>query len=281
MSPDRRGRAVDVALDNAIPVLEFAESALELVPVPGLPLIAKGLATLLDRVKDARENDGVRRAFLDKVKTLDTILMKMVTTTCAAVENADGDEHAKKALVDGINSSGDLNSRVQTLSSVILGLEKDAKKLKGGPGVRGFFKGIIYSSQNEATLSDMKDSLASAIQMFQVQGQISIENILGDVIQAQKEEEERKVLGSILRADAGYRCVDELKSGFLAGTREELFKELTLWSTGNFPPDAGKRFYFLSGGAGLGKSSIAYHLCEQLDASSDTALQTWSLWARI
>ena len=43
--------AVDVALDVASPFLEFMESALELVPVPGLPLVAKGLSFAVDRVK--------------------------------------------------------------------------------------------------------------------------------------------------------------------------------------------------------------------------------------
>ncbi|KAJ7934635.1 hypothetical protein B0H13DRAFT_2305416 [Mycena leptocephala] len=285
MSPDRRGKALDVGLDIATSILDVSKTALELAPVPGLPLIAEGLSTLVDRVKDARENDDTGRAFLAEVKTLDTILMKTVKTTRAAVEDA-GDEHAKKAMVDGIKNSEDLNSRVQELLSVIQDLEKDAKKLKGGPGVCGFFKGIIYSSQNKATLSDMKDSLANAIRNFQLREGISIENILNGLIQtakeivegqkeirrAQKEAEEKEVLGSILRADAGYRCVDELKSEFLAGTREDLFKELALWSSGNFPPDARKRFYFLSGGAGLGKSSIAHQLCTRLDISDKTAL---------
>ena len=47
----------------------------------------------------------------------------------------------------------------------------------------------------------------------------------------------------------------------MEGTREELFKELDLWSTGQFPQNRAKRFYFLSGGAGLGKSVIAHQFC--------------------
>ncbi|KAJ7609900.1 hypothetical protein FB45DRAFT_761671, partial [Roridomyces roridus] len=78
-------------------------------------------------------------------------------------------------------------------------------------------------------------------------------------------EEEQKVLDDLPRADAGYRCVDELKSQFLPGTRQELFGELNHWLDGaNSRP-----VYFLSGGAGLGKSSIAHQLCTRLDASAD------------
>ena len=45
----RRKEIIDVTLDNAVPVLEFTESALGLVPVPGIPLIAKGLKILVER----------------------------------------------------------------------------------------------------------------------------------------------------------------------------------------------------------------------------------------
>jgi hypothetical protein len=54
MPPNRRGQAFDVALDNATPVLEFAGDVLNLVPVPGLSLVAKGLSVLLDGVKASR-----------------------------------------------------------------------------------------------------------------------------------------------------------------------------------------------------------------------------------
>ncbi|KAJ6507520.1 hypothetical protein DFH09DRAFT_1334620 [Mycena vulgaris] len=274
MAPARLGEALDVALDNATPVLEFAQSALDLVPVPGLSLVAKGLSVLL--AGDARANDAARSAFMDEVKALDAILVQMVMKTRGAVDDVDGDEHSRKAVVDGIARSEVLQLRVQTLLSTIQELRERTKDLKGGPGALGFCKGFIYSSRNEATLSNMKERLASAIQIFKLQGQMSIEDILSGVIQdakdirqALKEAEGKTVLDSILRADAGYRCVDELKSGFLDGTREELFEELTLWSAGDHTRN---RVYFLSGGAGLGKSSIAHQLCARLDASSDLVL---------
>lgn len=125
--------------------------------------------------------------------------------------------------------------------------------------------------------------------VVQLQGLMTIENVLGGVMKAQKEAgedtdpilyqliqssamaEENNVLDSIVRASAGYRCVDELKGEFLDKTRQELFEELALWSSGDFPRDIPKRFYFLSGGAGLGKSSISHQLCTRLDQSSEPA----------
>ncbi|KAJ7609910.1 hypothetical protein FB45DRAFT_1122559, partial [Roridomyces roridus] len=79
---------------------------------------------------------------------------------------------------------------------------------------------------------------------------------------------EERVLHAIPHADAGYRCVDELKSEFHPGTRQELFEELAQWLE---DPDQ-RPVYFLSGGAGLGKSSIAHRLCTLLDTSTDGRL---------
>ena len=59
--------------------------------------------------------------------------------------------------------------------------------------------------------------------------------------------------------------MDQLKGDFTKGTRKGLFEELKLWSDGRFPRREPKRFYFLSGGAGLGKSAIAHQLCTRLD----------------
>ena len=79
--------------------------------------------------------------------------------------------------------------------------------------------------------------------------------------------EENRMVNSIPRVSAGYRAqnVDQLKGDFTKGTRKGLFEELQLWFDGHFPEDGPKRFYFLSGGAGLGKSAIAHQLCTRLD----------------
>ncbi|KAF7344916.1 AAA-16 domain-containing protein [Mycena venus] len=256
----------DVVLDNAPAIFELAGDALSLLPVPGLALVVKGLSGIVDA--GARVNDGTRRAFMEEVMALSDTLKKMLRQTRAAVQDAVGDEGAGRALIEDIMRSEALRLRVQTLKSTIDALGDRIKDLKGGPGISGFLKGIIYSSRNEDTLSDMKDRLARAIEIFTLEGQLSIETVLGDAIENAKEirqalekAEDEKVLDAIPRAEAGYRCVDELKSGFLDGTREELFAELDSWSTGEFP----KQVYFLSGGAGLGKSSIAHRLCTRLD----------------
>ena len=81
--------------------------------------------------------------------------------------------------------------------------------------------------------------------------------------------EEAKTLEFIPRVPAGYRAqtVGQLKGEFMEGTREALFEELGLWLAGRLPQDEPKRLYFLSGAAGVGKSSVAHQLCVRLDDS--------------
>ncbi|EKM50149.1 uncharacterized protein PHACADRAFT_200993 [Phanerochaete carnosa HHB-10118-sp] len=272
----RREEIADVALDNAAPVLEFTESALELVPISGLALIAKGSKIIVDRVKDVRANNDARDAYISKAKALDAALMEIVKKASTAVNSSCGDERVKKTLVDGIAQSEELQLRLQTLSSTIVKLRERTKELKGGDGVIGFLKGSLFASRNEAILSDMKDAMTDAVQMFKLRGQISIENVLSDIVHyakeirhALKESEEQKVIDSISWAPAGYRSVDELNSEFMDGTREELFDELDAWSNGRFPQDDPRRFYVLTGGAVLGKSSIAHQFCTRLVVEGD------------
>ncbi|EKM60463.1 uncharacterized protein PHACADRAFT_246429 [Phanerochaete carnosa HHB-10118-sp] len=139
----------------------------------------------------------------------------------------------------------------------------------------------------------MREELARALELFKLGGSISIENILDKVAQdtkhiqhqlrenqrqlrenqhQQQEAEDKRIIDSIPRADAGYRSVDELKSGFTQGTREELFEELEQWSAGRFPKDKPKRVCYLTGGAGLGKSSISHQLCVRHDTAEQPSL---------
>ncbi|KAJ7811057.1 hypothetical protein B0H14DRAFT_2606760 [Mycena olivaceomarginata] len=170
MSPDQRGKALDLVLDNATPVLEFAKSALDLVLLAGLTLVAKALLVLLDGVKGRCSCDSTQNAFMNEIKALDDTLMKMLKQTRAAVD-------------------------VQILQSTIEELGKRTKDSKGGCRVFGFCKGVIYSSQNEAMFSDMKDELVSAIQTFK--------NVLSGVIQDVK------------------KIRQELKEAGIAGGRRE------------------------------------------------------------
>ncbi|EKM60431.1 uncharacterized protein PHACADRAFT_189565 [Phanerochaete carnosa HHB-10118-sp] len=272
MSPRR---LVDVTLDIAPSILELAESALALAPVPGLPLIAKGLGFIV-----VRENSEELDAFLAQAKELEAVIERTIQKAETVVEECDGNDHDKKELAEKIKHSEKLQERTRDLLGTIGELQGSAGELKGGAGFCGFFKGAIYSSRNQAVLSDMKKEMAQALRIFKIRGSISIENIFDEVALATKEiqrqlreAEDLKIIESIPWASAGYRSVDELKSGFMQGTRKNLFAELDLWSAGRFPECGPKRFYLLSGGAGMGKSSVTHQLCVRLDAAREPSLR--------
>ena len=52
--------------------------------------------------------------------------------------------------------------------STIQNLEDTARGLQHGKGFREFLKGVVHQSRDEGIISGMKDTLAAAIQMFQV-----------------------------------------------------------------------------------------------------------------
>ncbi|EKM60503.1 uncharacterized protein PHACADRAFT_133057 [Phanerochaete carnosa HHB-10118-sp] len=130
----------------------------------------------------------------------------------------------------------------------------------------------------------MKEDIARAMSLFMVYRKISVSyrklvslfaffrhNSMQTLTTAL--EEDRKIVDSIPWADAGYRSVNELKSGYMQGTRKELFAELEQWSIGRFPEDEPKRVCYLTGGAGLGKSSISHQLCVRQDVADHLSLR--------
>ncbi|EKM60504.1 uncharacterized protein PHACADRAFT_203692 [Phanerochaete carnosa HHB-10118-sp] len=273
-------KAIDVVLDAVPPILELVGDALEAVSVPGLPLIAKGLNLLIERVIVIRKNKEARNAFLAQTNELKIVINTTAVKVNAIVAGYDGDAQDKEELKEKIKHSDDLQKRIRDLQSTIDDLRGRAGELKGGKGFRGSIKGFVYGSWNQAILSDMKDEMKRALERFKLAGSISIESIVDSVAQTTKriqrqlrEAEDQKIIDSIPRADAGYRSVDELKSGFMQGTRKELFVELEQWSTGRFPEDKPKRFYYLGGGAGLGKSSIAHQLCVRYGTAEHLSLR--------
>ncbi|EKM60421.1 uncharacterized protein PHACADRAFT_189553 [Phanerochaete carnosa HHB-10118-sp] len=228
-----------------------------------------------------RENKEVRSAFLAQVAQLVTVIVRAKAKAEDVVADHDGDEREKQKLAESIKRSDQLKERTQGLLSSIDELRRRAAGLKGGAGFCGFLKGFVHVSRNQTILSEMKEEITRALKLFEIRGSISVESILDEVARVTKgiQHEMREALrqlqeaGSILHASAGYRSVDELKSGFMEGTREKLFAELDGWWAGRFPEGKPKRFYFLSGRAGLGKSTISHQICVLFSAAEQLSLK--------
>ncbi|KAI0076792.1 hypothetical protein K474DRAFT_1191428 [Panus rudis PR-1116 ss-1] len=261
---------VDVVLDNTKPFLDAAEAISDLVPFPGLNLITKGLNNLVERVQLIRANSVERQAFLEEIKVLQDTLKHTTAKTRIMIEGYEADDKDKKNLADSISGSPGLQMRSLELRCDLNARSKD---LKGSGGVIGVIIAFVYAPRNKSILSEMKDTLERARNQFMFKGQISIEKILEGVERQVKdthrilrEAEEKKIVDSIPHAAAGYRSVDDLKSQYMEGTREDLFDELDLWTADDLLDTGPIPFFLLSGGAGLGKSTIAHQLCSRLDA---------------
>ncbi|GJE93972.1 AAA-16 domain-containing protein [Phanerochaete sordida] len=111
----------------------------------------------------------------------------------------------------------------------------------------------------------MNEQMNTALAKFKIRGQVSTAIIVQNIGNHMKYAEEEHIIATIPHVSAGYRCVEETKSGLMPGTRVELTQELETWATTGFPTGDAKPIYYLSGAAGLGKSAFAYHLCRLMD----------------
>ncbi|GJE93901.1 hypothetical protein PsYK624_100660 [Phanerochaete sordida] len=284
-----RFRKRDVALDHAPVVLEIINIVAEIAHVPCLGLVADGLSAIVERVQEVRTNSENTDKFFDNVKELDAVVVDMLRDTNAANEGPG-------RVV--------LQERLEALSSTLFDVRVSAARLKGGDGFSGTSKRFFYAKRNEALLEDMNEQITRAVAQFQLRAQVATEIAVNNVSHDAKiiksvvintgvavEEvgngveaigrgikdvqhtilsaDEDRLIRSIPHALAGYHSVDELKSGFLQGTRAELFEDMETWAykPSPPPPEILQQLYLLSGGAGLGKSSATHQLCIRIAES--------------
>ncbi|GJE96915.1 hypothetical protein PsYK624_131230 [Phanerochaete sordida] len=260
-----KGELEDMALPAARKAFDVLEIAASFTPVPGLDLVFKTLSCIVEMTEDARANKETREAFLSSVQSLLSALESANGEAKTLVRRASvGDDEKQKKAMDEIKHSRELQGAIEGLRSSIEDVEKDAVSLKHRRGVRGAIGSVIYASQDEDALQKMRKKLEDAIHRFQTSSALAIDKGLQVIQRLLKEAEDERVIDKLTRADAGYRAVDYLKSGFMDGTRNKLFDEIRTWATGQLPPDAPKRFYALFGRAGMGKSAVAHRLCRHL-----------------
>ncbi|GJE93955.1 hypothetical protein PsYK624_101210 [Phanerochaete sordida] len=244
----RRDQAFDDALDAVSDLLKIAAAVADAVSVPALKPVVAILSEVIQRVKDTRTNSETEAAFFEKTKTLGEVIRKNVDEANAAPEGA------ARVLKEQINA----------LLSALGKIQETADGLKGGEGFRGWCKAFCFVKRNEAILANMTSQLATAQAMFILDVHLAVQNAVGRVEQTVADAEERRTIDAIPYVSAGYLSVKEIKSGFMLGTRTEIFGDLKSWSGPGYPAVDPRRLFLLTGGAGLGKSAIAHQLCVRL-----------------
>ncbi|GJE85601.1 NACHT domain-containing protein [Phanerochaete sordida] len=267
MLPERRRngrRALDTALDVAGPVLDALEVGLGLTPVPGLDLIPKALSGVVKKVKVARANEEQREKFLETVRLLASTIGATAAKAKRSEEVDAGDEEDRRRAMEDVAHSPDFLRAMQNLVRTFDELQELADTLVSKGGLQGFLQGVVRGSRNNDTLKSMQRRLATAIDAFQLDSHRAIDQGIQDIKRLLKNSDEQRIISQLAWADAGYRAVDYLKSGFVDGTRKDLMKKLHSWLEGRFPEYYPKQFCLLTAGAGMGKSAVAHRLCRYI-----------------
>ncbi|KZV85724.1 hypothetical protein EXIGLDRAFT_681540, partial [Exidia glandulosa HHB12029] len=137
---------------------------------------------------------------------------------------------------------------------------------------------FLKASPNLDLLKEMTDRVKTARDIFAFRGQVSIEMLIRELVAKsrhealQREQDQEsakwsKVLKRLPRADAGYSASVHARHGrLLAGTRTDLLRELDDWATSAPTAQDQSPFFVLTGGAGTGKSTIAFDVARRAEA---------------
>ncbi|KAI9063446.1 hypothetical protein FKP32DRAFT_1758193 [Trametes sanguinea] len=263
-----------VAVKIAKPILDVLEPALSLVPVPGLNFIPKALSVILDQVERARVNEAAVERFKTQAKALGDAIARVANPTDEiAKQSATDDDYMRKAT-ERVKQSEALKQGVQELNQTMEILKQRASALGSSECDEdcfhtsiSFIKRTFSASKDADIITGMQSELATAVKAFQIHAMAAINEGVQEVRGLLKRAEEDRILRELCPVHATYRSVSEPKTQLMEGTRELLLQEIEQWSTGRLPNAEDPRpVYLLSGGAGVGKSAVAYASCKRLDA---------------
>ncbi|KAJ8522657.1 hypothetical protein ONZ45_g828 [Pleurotus djamor] len=210
---------------------------------------------------------GIETNFAEKAQSLQSLVAFLESTSAKIHRQVETDLSAgghPRAAAAALRRSQSLSDRVKQLTSNINEILGEGRKLTRGNSIQRFLR----SSEDASTLKSLNDQVLEAKSRFQLQGTVSIELVVNEIIKTAQMAELERDLSSIHTVDAGYRAsVNGRKSKWLEGTRIELLKDIEDWSTGDGTDDAraAARIFVLVGAAGTGKSTIAVQVARTLD----------------
>ncbi|KAJ8520646.1 hypothetical protein ONZ45_g2592 [Pleurotus djamor] len=244
-------RRIDDLLSISATILSQAEGPLSLVPIPGLSGLARALLKLVEMVQLA-----------ESLKSL-TVLLETTSDNVHEQIKATSLINPQIAAVS-LSRSQELSCRIKQLSNDIENVMMKGQELLRGSAVKRFLRG----SDDSVTLQALDKEIQQAQSRFQLQGNVSIEMMINELISTTQTAELERQLGKLRTVDAGYRApVNTQKSRWLEGTRTQLLQDIVEWSQGLGTDRlrANAPIFILTGGAGTGKSTIAVQVAKTLD----------------
>ncbi|KAJ8518212.1 hypothetical protein ONZ45_g4686 [Pleurotus djamor] len=249
----QRRKRIDDLLCASVTILSQAEGPLTLAPIPGLSVAAGALLQLVEMVQRTRSN---KEEFLHLAQSLKSLATFLESTTANLQSQIRCDPNAQITIAS-LQRSQDLLGRVKQLS------EKGQEVLEGGIVAR-FFR----SNSDAATLQSLDKDIQQAQSRFKLQGTVTIEMMVNELIATTQTTELERQLGKLHTVDAGYRApVNARKSRWVDGTRTQLLHDIVEWSRGHGTDEAraNAKIFVLTGGAGTGKSTIAVQVAKMFD----------------
>ncbi|EJD39559.1 hypothetical protein AURDEDRAFT_171367 [Auricularia subglabra TFB-10046 SS5] len=265
--PARRASTkVDDALSGAETLARFVAEGVSGSGVKGLEGPAKTVLGIISHVKRVRDNSSACKEAIVQINALSETLKKANDTVSAQVATqAIPAQVAQREL----GSSAELASRISHLDQRLNTALADAQHLQKQSRI----KRVVMANRNADLLKAMSQSLQEARNDFMLTGQLAIELVLRNLvaqIEANNERQAAAELASALDklpyADASYRASVHARHGrLLAGTRVQLLADLDGWAAGATGEPQSCPFYVLTGGAGTGKSTIAYEVASRAE----------------
>ncbi|KAJ8488797.1 hypothetical protein ONZ45_g13819 [Pleurotus djamor] len=262
-SKQRRKQQIDSLLSASATILNQAEGPLTLAPIPGLSVAVGALSKLVEMVQKTRSN---KDECLQLSQSLNSLATFLESTSANIQEQMKSSSPSNPQIASAsLRRSQELQDRVKLLSDDIENILTRAREVLEGNALSRFFRGTLDAE----SLVSLNKEVLRAQSCFQLQGTVSIEMVVNELIAATESAELERQLGKLRTVDAGYRApVNARKSRWLEGTRMQLLQDVIEWSQGRRTDDEvgeNTQIFILTGGAGAGKSTIAVQVAKMLD----------------
>ncbi|KIJ50383.1 hypothetical protein M422DRAFT_777108 [Sphaerobolus stellatus SS14] len=233
-----------LALDVGKTATDAVTSMSKITPIPGLSAALGGLQILINTIQATQDNKQKRKDILNRIGTLAEILKLAI----GQVERTHKTELHERLV-----------TRIKALHELVEKLGTKSLQLKS----QNIATQIIFNRMNASILVDINNGIKDAIDIFNLQALMEIERQINDKNDRQICDTEQQILDTLCQIEVGYKStLNRVNNGVADGTRVKLLEDIWSWAKSS---DLDKWSFIVSGGAGTGKSTIAYTVAEKLE----------------
>ncbi|EJD38996.1 hypothetical protein AURDEDRAFT_187580 [Auricularia subglabra TFB-10046 SS5] len=263
---------VDDVLAASESVARLLSAASTGTGIPGLEAAGGAVLSIISHIKRVRDNSSECKDVARQIASLTGVLKDATESIDARIRAENAPAHVKEQL----GSSENMKKRITQLQERLGDILTDAKKLQKQSKLRR----VVMANRNTDILKGISGSLKEARDDFMITANIAMEIVLQEIASEVRASAERRKIEELRSAieklnpvlDASYRSSIHARHGrLLDGTRVDLLRDLTDWAQCLRPAESeeteDKPFFVLHGGAGTGKSTVAYEFAQREEAA--------------